>query len=930
MPSLRHPGRVLIVVLAAMALNLLPIALPGGALLPLGVLLSMPLVLTLPGPWAILAAAVPAAVTIGVLGHPFLLVLLTLEAAWLVVGRRFRKVGPLVQDMVFWMGVGLPVTIGLTWKLGGYTPEIVTIIAIKNVVSQLLAVAIAVFLVRQSRFTDWLEDRMPKRTKIRESVFRTVFLLAVVPLAFVGVISAVLIRVYCERSDREVLFESSQRIARQLELFLRTHESAVSSAAGVLSRGGGDASILLQELRRTHPAFITMLVADAEGRIIQTAADGPQSGLRFSKVDDREYFRAARDLDRPYVSGVFRGRGFGRDILVAISAPVHDAEGRFAGIVQASVEVHRFAKLVAEDSQIKDVELLLVDSRGRVIYADRETGVPPLSDLRHFVQGRLLGSETEGKPLVFEHTDGMGSRAVYVAHVAHSRGGVTVVAQRPMFAGLDGIAGAFLLIGLLTLVIGVMATLVARAIQQGVAAPLEIFARNATRQAALRTVEPIENTTPEAPQEIAMVYSAFNNLAVKLHGTYEMLRQQNADLDHRVVERTKELDTARAQAVAASESKSAFLAMTSHEIRTPLNAIIGLADALEEGAADATTATRLRTIRNSGRRLLNVVNDLLDLSRVEAGKMELHVGPTDLGAMGAELDGLFTLSAEEHGLALRFEFAGGGAYWIETDGARLQQVLVNLIGNALKFTRAGGVVVRVEEQEVAGDCVYLRFSVADTGPGISVEQQARLFQPYVQLGGGETAAMPGSGLGLAISKRLVGLLGGGLAVRSQVARGADFFFTLKVRRCAAPAAPLRETTPKPVASVREIRILAADDNEANREVLRSILETQCARLAVVDSAAAAIDLLRRMPFDVALIDLEMGDADGLTVARTVREWRHDEASLGCRLVAFSAHPRDEVWARCNEAGFDDYVEKPIDRTALRRVLGATQPLAAVG
>ncbi len=929
--TLKHPGRVLAMVVAATLVNLVPITVPGGVQVALGSFVSMPLVLTLAAPWAILAAAVPAAATVWTVGHPFMLVLMVLEAGWLVAGRSVRKVGPVLQDLLYWLMVGVPLTFYIGQRFANTTPDILGIITIKNVVVQQIVVAVAVFLVRHTRIADWFESRLTKRMKIREIVFRTVFLLVVVPFAFVGIGFSALVKTYSERSDRVVLQETAQRFGRQVEIFFETHEGVVSNVASVLSRRGGDPKIMLEETRRVHPEFITMLVADAEGRILHTAADSPVEGLRFAKIADREYFREARDRNRTYVSGVFRGRGFGRDIIVAISAPIIGPGGEFAGIVQASLEVQRFARAVAGETQIDDVELLLADAKGRVIYGDPGTGVQPLDDVRFLAQSPLFRPGQSGKPLEFDHVDIVGERARYVAYMARNRSGITVIAQRPLTAGLEGIGWIMVLIGALAAGLGVLAFSVARAARNGLAVPLEEFARGATRQAALRTVGPIENNAPDAPQEIAMVYSAFNNLAVKLSGTYMMLRTQNEELDRRVVERTKELEGARAEAVAASESKSVFLAMTSHEIRTPLNAIIGLADALEEKAADRGSGERLRTIKNAGRRLLCVVNDLLDLSRVEAGKMELRPAPLELGALCEELRGLFALRAEQLGLALTLVPPPGGAYWIETDGARLQQVLVNLIGNAMKFTKTGGITVRIEIAGETGERVGLRFSVVDTGPGIPSEEQARLFQPYVQLPGGEKSAVPGTGLGLSICNRLVGLLGGALGVRSEVGQGAEFFFTFQAPRCAAPVAPAPVASDARSASqARALRILAADDNEANREVLSSILEAHCARLEVVDSAQAAIDGLLRETFDVALIDLEMIDAEGYSVARAVRGWQAEEASRGCRLIAFSAHSREHRWARCAEAGFDDYVEKPIDRAVLMASVRAGAAGASVG
>ena len=924
LPSLQYPGRVLVLVLLASALNFVPIEQPGGALFFLGSFASMPLTLMLPGPWAILAAAVPMACTISQAGHPFFLLLAVLESCWLVSARRVKWGSHLLQDFAFWLVIGGPAIFLLSRFVAGATVDVSQMTMTTVVINQILAVAIGSFISRHTPLADWFERGLKHRVRVREVVFRFVILLAVVPLILVGIMVSALVRNYLERVDREVLLESTQRSAAQMDLFLKTHEAAVTSVAGTLGRNGGDAVVLLEEVRRTLPAFITMLVADAQGRVRHTAVGTAMGGLTSYSVADREYFRKARDLDRPFVSGVFRGQGLGTDIFVEISAPIHGPNGEFAGIVQAALEVKKFASSVAAGCGVDDALLILLDADGRVIHADVGTCVPIFGKLKYYSHGVLLDPLRFGRRVEFDHLEGMGGVDREVGFAVRSATGIVVLAHRPLISALSSVVW---IVGFLIGITGGMtlvALFLARTARTRVALPLETFARAASRQAALGIVEPISNPTNDAPQEIVLVFNAFNNLAVRLTGTYQMLRQQNQELDQRVVERTQELETARAQAVATSEAKSAFLAMTSHEIRTPLNAIIGLAEALREKATDELTASRLLTIRTSGQRLVAVVNDLLDLSTVEAGKLELRTAPFELVAMCEEIRRLFALRVEQQGLQLAVEIPAG-PIWCETDGIRLQQVLINLIGNSLKFTKVGSITLRVALDSVGFERLSLRFSVIDTGTGISDAEQAKLFQPYVQLSGSTTSNVRGTGLGLSISRRLVTLLGGSLGVQSRLGEGSEFGFTFETNRCVAPVISA-VTTATPF--VRRLRVLAADDNLANREVLGSILETRCDRVELVDCAQSALDLLARETFDVVLVDLNMPDADGFSVARAVRSWSGNEASRGCRLVAFSAYSRDQVWSRCTEAGFDDFVEKPIDRSALLNALGHSQQIAA--
>ncbi|HND61205.1 MAG TPA: ATP-binding protein [Opitutaceae bacterium] len=913
-----------VLVLLATALNFVPIALPAKAFFFLGPFLYMPLVLMLPMPWSILAAAIPLSVTIFTLGQPFTFALGLLEATWLSFGRVHSRRSAVRQDAIFWIVVTLPIAFWLYRSFGTVTIDSLGVVVVKQVMNQLSAVTVAVVLLRQTRLPTWLTDQVAVRRRLRDVYFYFAFLLAIVPLMLLVVGGSVLLRAYCERDDRVTLTGAGERLSQRVDLFLGLHEAAVANMANTLSRGGGDAKAMLEETRRAYPNFLTMFVADAQGHVTHFAASPAFGQVKAGDVGDREYFRFARDQDKPYVSGVFRGRGFGHDILVAICAPIHDAQGRFAGVVEASLEVHRFAEQIIGEPQEEDLELILADRTGRVIFADPATAIPHLASLRHFPQGVLLSRPaTETAPADFVWTATDGKRTGYTAVAAHSpRYGVVVVAERPMLSVFKDALKGYVLVGIVVLGTLAVAIWAARRTRHQAAEPLEQFAINANRQASVREVEPIATPTDSAPYEVWIVYRAFNQLAVQLQATYERLRQTNRDLDRRVAERTAEAEAARQLAESASQSKTDFLARTGHEVRSPLTAILGHTDVLLKQTSDAAARERLQTIGSAGRRLLNVLNDLLDLSKVEAGKLELCTGPIELREICSEVTTLFSVQAQEAGLKLELEIAGRDPIWVQGDGMRLQQVLINLVGNALKFTRTGRIVVAADVIAGGTDHVSVRFAVRDTGPGITEEQRARLFQPYSQL---ERGSKTGTGLGLVISRQLVGLMGAELQLASAPGQGSEFHFTVTL--------PVAIKAPEIVADVSTPvalpRVLVADDDIANQEVVKSLLESYGVQVETVESAETAISALGQGRFDVALIDLEMPDGDGYSVARATRDRILETAGPACRLIAFSAHRRDEVWGRCAAAGFVDFVEKPTSCKALLRAVVDPQALAAV-
>ena len=922
-PAHQHARRIGLFALVAAALNFLALGLPGGTELLFSPLAYLPLVLVLPAPWAMAVAGLFQAPTLLKLGHPFILVVSVLEAAWLAGGQRRWPRQAVLLDLTFWILIGGPLGYAQVVGLAHLPRDLGLLVVAKQGLNHWTAVALADFLVRHTRAGDWLQARPAPPARLRDTVFSYVFVLALVPLMLFGVGLSTALRRLSEQADQQVLGDSAQRVSQQLGLFLQSHRAAVEELAQLARHRGLEPAVLLEDARRTHPAFLTVLLADASGRVVASAAPAAYARPAPASVADRAFFQMPRRDGRPFASGVFPSRGFGRDTLVALSAPVLGADGRFAGVVEAALEVRQFGQSLVRAADLQGVELILADAQGRVIYADARTGLQPLANLRSHLLAPVLGGGPAGSRFIYDREDPDGPGARYVAYASRCpEFGMVVIAQRPLLASLMSIQWIFTL--MLAVLAGVVLTavLVARAVSRRLSQPLEHFARSAESQATRRSVEPITGMPADAPREVTRTYEAFNHLAVRLRESAALLHRTNEELDARVTARTRELDQARQAAVGASQAKDEFIAMTSHEIRTPLTAIIGLADSLVERAPDAAAADRLRTISRSGERLIGVVNDLLDRSRVEAGQLEVRAEPVDLPELIREVQALLALRAEQLGLALRVELAVPDPFWVRTDAGRLRQILVNLTGNALKFTPRGQVRIRLE---AAGDGAAgrrLRFAVSDTGPGLAAEEQAKLFQPYVQLGNAAEVATPGSGLGLVISRRLVELLGGELQLRSTVGQGTEFYFTLTLPLATPPAPPV-PAAPAPDTVPGGLRVLVADDNPANQEVIQAMLERRCGGVTVVGGAGAALLRLEAEVFDLALIDLNMPDADGFSVARTVRSWTGAQASRDCRLVAFSAFRYDQVPEDCLAAGFEDFLEKPVSRRELVRVLDET-------
>ncbi|MGF1456530.1 MAG: response regulator [Alphaproteobacteria bacterium] len=403
----------------------------------------------------------------------------------------------------------------------------------------------------------------------------------------------------------------------------------------------------------------------------------------------------------------------------------------------------------------------------------------------------------------------------------------------------------------------------------------------------------------------------------------------------------KDLKKARKAAIAASEAKSQFLAHMSHEIRTPLNGILGMAEALARESLPADQRAKIDTILESGKSLLTIVNDVLDLSKIEAGKLDIV--PVD-GDLISTLEGLVALwqpAADEKGLSLTLSVAPGTVLRCRFDAVRVRQCIGNLISNALKFTERGGVTLDVHTEpmgEGADQAPHqVRIAVRDTGIGMSAEVMGRLFSAFAQADAASAHHGGGAGLGLHISRSLARMMGGDLTVQSTEGIGSNFFFTMTVEPVAADEAdraqpPVTDGTPADRSWFKGARILVVDDNRINRQVARMFLAPLGSVIVEADGGKQALDRLARETFDLVLLDMRMPDFDGPETIAAIRKAPQPWSRVPVIAMTADAMPSDRD--RYLAMGLDGYAAKPVDLNALlseiARVRAKTRALAAAG
>lgn len=473
--------------------------------------------------------------------------------------------------------------------------------------------------------------------------------------------------------------------------------------------------------------------------------------------------------------------------------------------------------------------------------------------------------------------------------------------------------------------------LLAFALQRTISVPILRLAK-AAREVSTRGDYSVR-VACDSHDELGILFDGFNTMLSQIEVRDRELEGHRSHLEELVLERTRCLEQKTREAEAASRSKSEFLANMSHEIRTPLNGVLGFADLLLKGADRGDPAVRqdyLTTIKSSGGHLLTLLNDILDLSRIEAGKLTLERLPCSPHQVIAQVVSLMRAQAGRKGLELKVQWASEVPQTIESDPARLRQLLVNLVGNAIKFTESGEVRITARLDPLAE---RLEVEVADTGIGIPADQLQEIFEPFRQADNSVTRQFGGSGLGLAICRQLARALQGEIRVRSEV--GVGSVFTLSVSTGSLAGVALHASSAADAFSRRETphetgvkfpagaKILVAEDGSINRRLIRIVLEQAGAEVSTAENGQVAVELAGSRQYDAILLDMQMPVMDGYTAARRLRE-------MGVRvpILALTAHAMKGDEEKCLAAGCCGYLPKPIDPDRLLR--GVAAALAAQG
>ncbi len=893
-----------------------------------GSIFTMLLLIFYPPWYGIVSAAMAGAYTYQLWNHPYALIIIVCEAIFVAVISSKSKLGLVFVDLIYWIFIGMP----LAWIFYHYVMDIsietVLVIMLKqgiNGISNAIIASLISLLVLLVKRSHVAEDRGLVRH--REILFLTITCSVLIP-AIAIIIS--FSRQELKASEETAARHIDQTAAAMQEVILSWLDENSQSIKSIANYAGmqgtlasSDLNNMVRATRNANSSFMSIGICDTSDKPSTVDSATDLTGLPTGRFDlSSRYYYQKTKKSIPFISDVFLSKVNHNTPVLVITQPIFIGKvwrGYAFGIMDFSAIVPMLKLVVSK----WDSDITLFDSFNRAICSTRKNILP--EEMHNFTLMPLL---EQPRGLLRVHTRGVPNNVPIMCQweesffykVTRLHGPVAwkLMMETPVGPYRDTILKIIFHSMVWMLCSVILAIVLAHVLSAGVTSPLEKLQSISTRLPE-KISENQDITWPDSNiHEFKSLFENLKTMGVVLSEKFTEIKEAN-----------RELDQALEAAESATRAKSVFLASMSHELRTPLNGVIGMTGLLLDAELSFEQRHFAETARSSAEALLALINDILDLSKIEAGRLEMERVAFKPRLVVEEVLDIAAEAAHGKGLELWSVMEKGLPAWVWGDPTRFRQVLFNLVGNAVKFTERGEVGVRVIPGEPEDGRAWARFEVHDTGIGVAPEARHRLFTPFSQADASTARRFGGTGLGLSISKRLVEMMGGTIGMDGQAGQGSVFWFILPWEE----APPAVQPSESDLSSLAGIRVLCVGENPGTLAGLSAALAEWDVACAQAPSADEALQMLRAeqeagTPFRLALIDLQAPSLDGLSLAKTIRDdpdLRPLSLAALCPMSS-SGHGRQQV-----NAYFEAVLSKPIRQDNLRQgllSLVAPAPLTA--